>query len=215
MAAEERKMTVTQLRELADDNAQLMPLSVRQYHRMIKAGLIEEGAPYELLDGILVRQQRHAIGEDPMTIGDEHSWVVGKLMRLAPKLERLGCHIRIQQPITIPQYDEPEPDAAIIRGAIEDYAGRHPGPKDVLCVMEVADASIRRDRTIKRRIYADAAIPLYLIFDLTGRCVEVRSQPVKGKGNYADTAVLTRKEKLALPTGTTQKLVVPVKQIMP
>jgi Uma2 family endonuclease len=208
-------MTVVNLRELAEDNAQVLPLTVKQYHKMIKAGLIEDGAPYELLDGVLVRKQRHATGEDPMTVGDKHAWVIKQFVRLAHKFERHGCHITVQLPITIPQYDEPEPDGAIIRGAIEDDRCRHPGPKDVLCVIEVADASIRRDRTIKQRIYADAGIPLYLIFDLPARSVEVRSQPVKGKGQYADTTILSRKEKLVLPAGTTKKLVVPVKQLMP
>jgi len=208
-------MTVAPLRELADEDAQLLPLTVEQYHRMIKSGVIQEGEPYELLDGILVRKQRNASGEDPMTIGDEHWWVVNMLGRLAHTLEKRGCHIRLQQPITIPDHDEPEPDAAIIRGAIEDYRGRHPGPADVLCVIEVADASLRRDRMIKQRIYASAAISQYIIINLSQRRVELYSQPVPDKGQYADKRIISAKEKLSLPTGTSKRLPVPLKQLLP
>jgi Uma2 family endonuclease len=199
-------MTALHLRELADENAQLLPLTVRQYHRMIKSGMIEEGEPYELLDGILVRKLRNATGKDSMTIGDEHSWVVNMLGRLGPKLEKLACHITLQQPITIPDYDEPEPDAAIIRGAIEDYRGRHPGPADVLCVIEVADASLRRDRTIKQRIYSTAAIPQYIIINLPEGHAELYTAPNSVNAKYVQKRLVTSKQNLMLPTGAGKTL---------
>ncbi len=35
-----------------------------------------------------------------------------------------------EQPVRIPDYDEPEPDVAIVRGSTEGYAFRVPGPAD-------------------------------------------------------------------------------------
>jgi hypothetical protein len=36
----------------------LEPISVERYHRMIAAGILPEGAPIELIDGLLVRKDR-------------------------------------------------------------------------------------------------------------------------------------------------------------
>lgn len=44
-------------------------LTVDQYHRMIRQGILPEAEPVELLDGQLVRKNRSAAGDDPMTIG--------------------------------------------------------------------------------------------------------------------------------------------------
>jgi Uma2 family endonuclease len=43
--------------------------------------------------------------------------------------------------------------------------------------MEVADTSLRRDRSTKRRIYARAGIPVYWIANLPGRRFEVYTDP--------------------------------------
>jgi hypothetical protein len=54
-----------------------------------------------------------------------------------------------ENPITLPPSHEPEPDGAVVQGRPEDYLKRHPGPADVVCALEVADSSLRADRTIK------------------------------------------------------------------
>ncbi len=72
---------------------------------------------------------------------------------------------------------EPEPEGAILRGQILDYASRHPGPDDAALIIEVADTSLRRDRGIKLRSYARAGIACYWIVNLIDRCVEVHHDP--------------------------------------
>jgi Uma2 family endonuclease len=100
--------------------------------------------------------------------------------------------------VALPPFDEPEPDAAIVRGAIKDYRDHKPGPGDILCVIEVADASLRRDRATKQRIYADAGIAEYLIVNLPDRVIEVYTEPHKGKGRYGQLATLTATKRLAV-----------------
>src|SRR5688572_16842164 len=124
-------MSGAELKELLDDRAQLLPLTVDQYHRMIESGIVEEGQPYELLNGCVVRKDRSAAGEDPMTVGNQHAWAVKNLAKLSRKLEAFGCHLQTQQPISLPPDDEPEPDGAIITGAEDDYRDHHPGAADV------------------------------------------------------------------------------------
>ena len=204
-----------QLRELVDDRAVLLPLTVEQYHQMIERGILVEGDPYELLDGHIVRKDRSAAGEDPMSVGHEHIWVIQKLARLDSKLGRLGCHMRTQAPVTLPPYDEPEPDGSIVLGTEDDYTQRHPGAADVTCVIEVADSSLRRDRTIKLRIYANAGIAQYVIINLPDRIVEVYTHPRKGRGRYGPAVTLGPADTLVLSAAKGKTLTVRVRDLLP
>ena len=99
----------------------LYRLTVDVYHKMIAQGLLPEGAPYELIDGAVVRKDRSAAGEHPMTVGTRHATSVSKLGQLSPRLRRLNCHMRVQQPVTFPPQNEPEPDGSMVMGKLEDY----------------------------------------------------------------------------------------------
>ncbi|HEX8914956.1 MAG TPA: Uma2 family endonuclease [Humisphaera sp.] len=190
-------------------------LTVDQYHRMIKLGVLEEGVPIELLDGQLVWKDRSASGADPMTVGDQHTWVIEAANDLNPKFNRQGCYARIQQPVTLPPHHEPEPDVLIVRGSRTDYAGRKPSPADVLCVIEVADSSLARDRGRKLKIYANAGLPLYVIFNLPDRSAEVYEEPVVGRGRYARSTTFSLRDKLTFPTAKGKGVTVTVKSLMP
>ena len=206
------------LRELADEGAILFPLEVGQYHRMIAEGIIPEGEPFELLDGQIVRKDRSAAGEDPMTVGNAHAWVIGALNELNPKLRRLGCHLRVQLPLTLSTVDEPEPDGAIVVGSNDDYRDRHPGPADVTCVIEVADSSLRRDRGTKLRIYAAARVPCYVIINLFERVMEMYNEPLVGKGRiarYGQASTLEPGERIGFPAPRGRALRVPVDKLLP
>ncbi len=141
--------------------------SVREYHDMIRAGILAEDAPVELLDGWLVtkmmRNPPHSVATDLVRYA---------LEQVLPK----GWFVRSQNAITLAT-SEPEPDAVVVRGDRRTYADRHPGPEDVALVVEVADASLRRDRILKKRLYAQAGIPAYWIVDLIERRVEVYTDP--------------------------------------
>jgi Uma2 family endonuclease len=191
-------MTIAPIQELVDGKAMVVPLTVEQYHRMIETGILEEGAPIELLDGFLVRKDRSAAGEKPMTVGHQHSLVLGKLMESLTGLRPLGACLRIQQPITLPPDNEPEPDAVIARGDQDTYRHRHPGPDDVTCVIEVADSSLERDRVTKQRLYADNGLPQYVIVNLVDHVVEQYTQPVPGTGRYLQVKVLQAGEMINL-----------------
>ena len=80
-----------------------------------------------------------------------------------------------QDPVTLTD-SEPEPDAFVARGEAP-YADRHPGPDDLALLVEVADASLQRDRTQKRRLYALDRIAFYWIVNLRDRQVEACSDP--------------------------------------
>lgn len=145
----------------------IVPLSVEQYHAMARAGILEEGAPIELLEGYLVEK---------MTKHPPHR-VATQLVELALRqVIPTGYHTAMQEPITL-EDSEPEPDVAVVQGTIRDYSERHPYAHEVPLVVEIADATLERDRYSKRRIYARAGIPCYWIVNLLDRMVEVYSEP--------------------------------------
>jgi Uma2 family endonuclease len=190
------------------------PLTVAQYHRMICDGILIEGEPVELLDGQLVRKDRSALGANPMTVSTRHATAVARINKLSPKFDRLGCHIRIQQPITLPPSHEPEPDGAIVVGQINDYVDHHPTAKQILCVIEVAESSLKQDRTRKQRIYANSGISVYLIVNLIDRVVESYTQPLVGKGRYGTAETLSAKDILQLPANSGKIVSVPAERLL-
>lgn len=144
--------------------------TVDQYHRMIETGILGENDRVELIDGWII---------DMSPIGPPHATCVALI--LAALRDRLppGWILRAQDPITLDS-SEPEPDIAVVRGAVRDYRDHHPGGADIGLVIEVADASLQFDRDQKRGQYATAGIPEYWIVNLNSRCLEVYRSPVGG-----------------------------------
>jgi Uma2 family endonuclease len=191
------------------------PLTVDQYHRMIETGILPEGAPLELLDGMLVRKDRSAAGEDPMTIGKRHGMTVDQIAFLLARLLPKGFYLRCQGPLSFPPEQEPEPDAAVIKGQPRDYAERHPGAADVPVVIEVADSSLAEDRTVKQRIYANAGIPQYVLVNIPDQQIELHEQPLAGEGRYGRGTVLKRGDHLRLLLSGGQTLDVSAEEWLP
>ena len=142
-------------------------ISVAQYHQMIKAGILTDGDPVELLEGLLVEK---------MSKKPPHRAVTLLFRRALEHIVEGNWYVDSQEPITTND-SEPEPDITVIRGDTLHYLDRHPGPEDTALVIEVADATLRRDRGIKKRLYARAGIPVYWVVDVNKLQIEVYSQP--------------------------------------
>ena len=207
-------MTTPNVRELPR-GSRVVPLTVEQYHRMIATGILPEGEPIELLDGILVPKDRSHQGDDPKTVSPEHVWVVKQLGKLDSLISPHGCHIRIQSPVTLPPGNEPEPDASIALGTDDLYLKRHPGASDLLCVIEASDSSLLFDRANKQSIYANAAIAQYILINLVSHEIEVRQSPIVGKGRYADLAILKQGQFLTIPLADGTQCEIAVDRLLP
>ncbi len=142
-------------------------LGVDQYHGMIEAGILTEDDPVELLDGCLVPK---------MPKNPPHTLANGLVFEAIAGLLPAGWFADSQEPITT-EDSEPEPDVRIVRGERRAFADRHPGPADLGLIIEISDATLERDRTIKQRLYARAGVKVYWIVNLPDRRVEVYSEP--------------------------------------
>lgn len=134
---------------------------------MIRAGILTDEDPVELLEGWLVQK---------MPKNNPHI-LAGKLVRA--ELEKLiptGWHIATQDPITLTD-SEPEPDVTVVRGSPRDFLKAKPTPAEVGLVVEVADSSAERDRTTKKVLYARAEVEVYWVVNLVAEVIEVFSEP--------------------------------------
>ena len=145
-----------------------MRLSVKQYHKMIDAGILLEGDPIELLEGWLVTK---------MPKKPSHRVVNRALLRkLEEQVPEDTHYVDAQEPITT-DTSEPEPDISVVRGRPHEFLHRHPKAAELAMVSEVSDTSLDRDRGIKKRIYARESIPIYCIVNLVELCIEVYTNP--------------------------------------
>ena len=203
------------LEQPALKGARIAPISIEQYHRMIETGILKDGAPIELIDGVLVYKDRSSRGEDNMTVGRRHRKIVTRFMDLAQLIRERGATLFVQSPISIVPDHEPEPDACIVRGTADDYDDRHPGPADVCCVLEVADSSLAYDQTTKLKLYAQAGIPQYVLVNLADLQIEVYAQPLPAESRYAQSSVLKAGQTLLLALDAGKRLEVPAARLLP
>jgi Uma2 family endonuclease len=147
---------------------QVYRISVDRYDQMVECGAIDHDEPVELLNGVLTYK---------MPKNPKHSTSATRCRRALEGLIPAGWHVRQEQPVRIPNYDEPEPDGALARGDDKAFVQHHPGPGDIVLIVEVADGSLARDRGEKCDIYGRAAIPFYWIVNLVGGLIEVYTDP--------------------------------------
>lgn len=166
----------------------LARITTAKYHALIRSGAFTEEDRLELIDGYLVQK---------MSIGSLHAGVVKALNFLLSR--RLGDRaiVSVQDPITINEYSEPEPDVVVAKFRSDFYKSAHPEPADVLLVIEVADTSLTYDRTAKIPLYAAAGIPQSWLVDLQAHQVTVFSQP--DGAVYLKSQVFTAEEVFSLP----------------
>jgi Uma2 family endonuclease len=144
-------------------------LRVDQYHLMVQAGILTEDDPVELLDGWLVTK---------MPKNPRHRVVTQLAREALARVFSSGWYVDAQEPITTAD-SEPEPDVVVVRGERRQYLDRHPSPQDIALVVEVADSTLRRDRSLKKGIYATAGISIYWIINLIENQVEVYTEPFR------------------------------------
>ena len=141
-------------------------LSRAEYDRAVEAGAFEPDAKVELIDGDL-----NAMTPE----GVSHTTGIDLVADCLRRVFGRGFHVRIQHPLAADDYSEPEPDVAVVQGAIRDFNKSH--PTSAVLVVEVSNESLRYDRTVKQHLYARCGIPEYWILALPEARLEVYRDP--------------------------------------
>jgi len=160
--------------------------TVAEYHKMAEAGILSEDDRVELLEGEVVRTA---------PIGLRHATCVRRLNRLFSKWVGERAIVDVQNPIRLGEHSEPQPDVALLKPRPDFYATSHPGPEDVVLVIEVAETSAAVDREVKVPLYARFGVPEVWLVDLAEDRVEVFREP--SAQGYREVRVLRRGESVA------------------
>jgi Uma2 family endonuclease len=143
-------------------------LTRKQYDRLIEQGVFHEDDPIELVDGcLIVREPQNT----------PHAIVIELVMDALRNALGAGWRVRPGLPLALDRLSEPEPDVSVVRGAPRDSLTDHPSSPNL--VVEIADSSLRFDRTIKAMAYARAGVPDYWILNLRQRVVEIHREPMR------------------------------------
>lgn len=144
------------------------PLSVHHFHKMIDLEILYEDEPIELIEGELITMA---------PIGPAHSAKVRRLNRVLSNAVKDFAIVDVQNPVTLGEYSEPQPDLTLLRMSEDYYETENPKAEDVLLLIEIADSSLRSDKHLKIPLYARHGIVEIWLFDVNKKRTEVYLQP--------------------------------------
>jgi Uma2 family endonuclease len=143
-------------------------VSVDAFHRMGETGILGPADRVELIDGEII---------DMSPIGVLHAAIVARLASYFSQQLGARAIVWCQNPLRLDDISEPEPDIVILRPRADFYTTAHPGPADVLLVIEVADSSLAYDLGTKVPLYARHGIPEVWVIDAATRQTSVFRRP--------------------------------------
>lgn len=144
------------------------PFTVDEYDQLIRDGIFDLHRRVELIEGELVWMS---------PIGSPHASAVAGLNAYFSASLGNRVLVWVQNPIRLGDRSEPEPDVVLLRPRPDRYRSGHPGPEDILLVIEVADTTLDYDRSVKGPLYARHGIGEYWIVNLNDELVEVHLDP--------------------------------------
>jgi Uma2 family endonuclease len=137
-----------------------------EFEALMEAGVFPREERLELLAGELTRRE---------AVNTAHAVAVRLVQIALEQVLGAGYDVRPQLPLALSEFDMPFPDIAVVPGSPRDYLAQH--PTSALLVVEVSEASLKTDRTVKGSLYASAGIPEYWILNLRERVLEVYCEP--------------------------------------
>lgn len=152
------------------------PITVATYIQMVDFGILREDEKVELINGDIIEMT---------PIGSSHASVVDRITDSLTTLLAGKVIVRVQSPVQINDLSMPEPDISVLRRTPNFYVDSHPGPGDILMLIEVAKSTVNYDRQIKLPLYASAGIPEFWLVNLEENVIEAYFTPIGNR--YAES----------------------------
>ena len=146
-------------------------ITVHDYHRMAKVGLLAPDARVELIEGEII---------DMAPIDKTHTSIVDQLTRLFVRAVGDDAIVRVQGSVRLSQMSEPEPDLVLLKPRQDFYRHEFASAADTLLIIEVSDSTLRYDRDFKVAFYARHGVPEVWIVDLQNNQLLVYRSPSDG-----------------------------------
>lgn len=138
--------------------------TVKDYHRMAEFEIFDPKDRLELLQGVVF---------DMSAIGARHGSCVDRLADSFFGAVHGRGIVRVQGPVQVGEFSEPQPDIAILRFRDDFYENHHPMPPDILLIVEVADTSLRHGLALKAPLYIAGGVPEVWVVDLVASLIHV------------------------------------------
>jgi Uma2 family endonuclease len=135
-------------------------ITVDEFIRMDEAGLLAPDARVELIEGVIV---------DMAPIGPVHSRDVDLLSARFIRAVHEKAIVRTQGVVQLSDDTVPHPDITLMRFREDGYVDKHPGPSDILLIVEVADSSVDYDFGRKLKLYARFGVPEVWVLNVQTR----------------------------------------------
>lgn len=148
------------MRGTATDSPRRHRLTVEEYYRMGEAGILRPDERVELIAGEII---------DVPPPGSRHAGTVKHVARLLQIAAGGAAIVQVQDPLSLDEQSEPQPDLALLRARADFYRSAHPRAADALLVIEVAETSLRYDRDVKIPLYARHGVPEAWLIDVEDR----------------------------------------------
>jgi len=103
--------------------------------------------------------------------GPPHNASVARANRELGRLTGDQTIVFVQSSVRLDEWNEPEPDVVLLKPKDDFYASKHPGPEDILLIVEVSDSSLKLDLGTKARLYAETGVLEYWIADIPNDCM--------------------------------------------
>ncbi|HEV8583879.1 MAG TPA: Uma2 family endonuclease [Methylomirabilota bacterium] len=140
--------------------------TAEEFERMVEAAVFPEDERLELIEGEIIQMA---------PIGHRHAACLANLNEQFVRGLSGRALVWVTGPARLAIDSVPEPDLALLRR--RSYRSGSPRPDDVHLIVEVAESSLRYDRTRKLRLYARAEILEYWIVGVDGEWIEVCRSP--------------------------------------
>jgi Uma2 family endonuclease len=141
--------------------------TVDEFQQLVRSGGLPPARRCELIEGWIIQK---------MSRNPPHDVCIEKSQDCLRAVLPPGWRLRVHSAVTTPD-SQPQPDFAVVPGPADRYSAHHPTAADIATLIEVADTTLRYDRTEKGRVYARAEIGIYWIINLVDRQVEVYTNP--------------------------------------
>ena len=142
--------------------------NVSDWHQLGEKNFFLPDARMELIEGEII---------DMVPIGSSHAGCVSWLNHFFVIQVADLAIVKVQDPVQLSNFSEPQPDLMILRPEPLFYRKRHPTPADVLLLIEVSESTLNYDRHTKVPLYARHGIIETWIVNLEQNCIEVYLKP--------------------------------------